>query len=47
MIHYENEDEIIRKYASRAPVDVKAIIGEIGLIYVERPMPSEVGLHRV
>lgn len=40
MIRYENEDEIIRKYASVAPVDVKAIISEIGLTYVEREMPD-------
>jgi predicted transcriptional regulator len=39
MIRYEDEDEIIRKYAVVAPVDVKAIIREIGLTYVERHMP--------
>ncbi|WP_011580530.1 MULTISPECIES: ImmA/IrrE family metallo-endopeptidase [Chelativorans] len=39
MIRYEVEDEIIRKYAVVAPVDVKAIIRDIGLTYVERDMP--------
>jgi len=40
MIKYEDEDAIIRKYALIAPVDVKAIIKEIGLTYVERDMPE-------
>lgn len=39
MIRYEDEDAIVRKYAVIAPVDVKAIISEIGLTYVEREMP--------
>lgn len=39
MIRYEDENAIIRKYAVVAPVDVKAIISEIGLTYVERSMP--------
>lgn len=39
MIRYENENEIVQKYAMVAPVDVKAIISEIGLTYVERDLP--------
>lgn len=40
MIRYEDEDEIIRKYAVVAPVDVKSIIKEIGLTYVARDLPD-------
>lgn len=40
MIRYEDEGAIIRKYAVIAPVKVKDIIKEIGLTYVERPMPQ-------
>lgn len=40
MIRYEDEDEIIRRHALIPPVDVKAIIKEIGLTYVERDMPD-------
>lgn len=41
MIKYENENEIVQKYAMVAPVNVKAIIRDIGLTYVEREMPAE------
>jgi len=40
MIRYEDENEIIMKYALTPPVDVKKIISEIGITYVERPMPK-------
>jgi Zn-dependent peptidase ImmA (M78 family) len=40
MIDYKNENEIVQKYAKVAPVDVKAIIREIGLTYVERHMEA-------
>ncbi|MBZ9960338.1 MULTISPECIES: ImmA/IrrE family metallo-endopeptidase [unclassified Mesorhizobium] len=39
MINYGNVNAIVQKYALVAPVNVKAIIGEIGLTYVERDMP--------
>jgi len=39
MIKYENENEIVRAYALRPPVDVKGIIRDIGLTYVERDLP--------
>lgn len=38
MIRFEDEDEIIRKYAVTPPVNVKAIITEIGITYVEKPL---------
>lgn len=40
MIRYEDENEIIMKYALIPPVDVKKIINEIGITYVERYMPE-------
>lgn len=40
MIRYQDENEIIMKYALIPPVDVKKIISEIGITYVERPMPK-------
>lgn len=41
MIRYEDENEIIMKYALIPPVDVKKIISEIGITYVERYMEEE------
>ncbi|WP_214470047.1 ImmA/IrrE family metallo-endopeptidase [Mesorhizobium sp. dw_380] len=40
MINYGDVNAIVQKYALVAPVDVKAIISEIGLTYVERDMPE-------
>jgi Zn-dependent peptidase ImmA (M78 family) len=40
MINYGDVNAIVQKYALVAPVDVKAIIGDIGLTYVERDMPE-------
>jgi Zn-dependent peptidase ImmA (M78 family) len=41
MFPVANEDELIREYASKAPVDIKALIGRLGVAYVERDMPPE------
>ncbi|WP_457661867.1 ImmA/IrrE family metallo-endopeptidase [Sinorhizobium medicae] len=38
----DSEMEIVQRYVSRAPVDVQKLIGELGIQYIEEPLPEGV-----